>query len=206
MKGCVRACCITKYFRVASPIDDAVNDYVSDHSDTTEESHIEPPAPSPQADGPIAQPIDEDSVLNDLGLVIKESMTDSEVSTSVAGVNAGQKYTLLTNHYRPGRNFMFPKTFSDGCCRSFQLRWLDKYPWLVYSKELDGGFCKFCSLFARNRSALGVLVNKPFRRWVKVTKIVDGHASHKYHTDAVEAALRGTTLCAAVMETIVGIN
>ena len=89
--------CIIKYFRVASPIDDAVNDYVSDHSYTTEESHIEPPAPSPQADGPIAQPIDEDNILNNLGLVIKESMTDSEVSTSVAGLNAGQKYTLLTN-------------------------------------------------------------------------------------------------------------
>ena len=31
---------------------------------------------------------------------------------------------------------------------------------------------------------------KPFRRWLKVTKIiVDGHASSKYHADAVEAAL-----------------
>ena len=84
---------------------------------------------------------------------------------------------------------MFPKIFSDRCCRSFQLKWLDKYPWLIYSKELDGGFCKFCSLLARNRSELGVLVNKPFRRWVKVTKIVDGHVSRKYHTNAVEAAL-----------------
>ena len=63
---------------------------------------------------------------------------------------------------------------------------MDKYPWLVYSKVLDGGFCKFCS---KNRSVLGVLVNKPFRRWVKVNKVVDGHASNKYHTDAVEAAL-----------------
>ena len=37
-----------------------------------------------------------------------------EVSTAVSGVIAGQKYSLLTNHYRPGGNFMFPKTFSDG--------------------------------------------------------------------------------------------
>ena len=84
---------------------------------------------------------------------------------------------------------MFPKVHNNGCYRSFQLKWLDKYPWLVYSKELDGGFCKFCSLFAKNRSALGVLVNKPFKMWVKVTKVVDGHASNKYHTDAVEVAL-----------------
>lgn len=36
---------------------------------------------------------------------------------------------------------------------------------------------------------LGVLVNKPFRKWVKVNKIVDGHAANKSHADAVEAAL-----------------
>ena len=36
---------------------------------------------------------------------------------------------------------------------------------------------------------LGVLVNKPFRKLVKVTKIVDGHTLHKYHSEAVEAAL-----------------
>lgn len=34
-----------------------------------------------------------------------------------------------------------------------------------------------------------MLVNKPFKMWVKVTKVVDGHASNKYHTDAVEVAL-----------------
>ena len=36
---------------------------------------------------------------------------------------------------------------------------------------------------------LGVLVNKPFRKLVKVTKIVDGHTLHTYHSEAVEAAL-----------------
>ena len=88
----MRYCCITKYFQVASPIiiDNAANDHVSDHSDTPEESHIEPPAPSPQVEGPIAQPIDEDNVLNDLGLVIKESMTESEVSTAVSGLMLGR--------------------------------------------------------------------------------------------------------------------
>ena len=100
--------------------------------------------------------------MNDLGLVIREAMTDSEVSRAVLGLTSGQKYTLLTSHYRPEWNFVFPKTFSDGCCRSFQEKWLDKYPWLVYSKHLDGGYCKFCSLFAKKRSTLGVLVNKPF--------------------------------------------
>lgn len=93
------------------------------------------------------------------------------------------------DHYKPSRTFSFPKVFSNGCYSSFEQKWLDKYPWLVYSKEVDGGFCKFCALFAKNRNTLGVFVNKPFRRWVKVNKIVDGHASSNYHTDPVEAAL-----------------
>lgn len=36
------------------------------------------------------------------------------------------------------------------------------------------------------RSALGVLVNKPFRMWVKVAKVVEGHGTNK---DFVEIAL-----------------
>ena len=124
---------ITKYFRVASFIDDAASDHVSDYLDTPEESHVEPPAPSPQFEAPsvplsldgrsvplsleratfIRRPVDADTVLNDLGLVIKDSMPDSEVSTAVSGLNAGQKYSLLTNHYKPGQNFIFPKTFGD---------------------------------------------------------------------------------------------
>ena len=70
--------------------------------------------------------------------------------------------------------------------RSIQHKSLNKYPWLVYSKNLDGGFCTFCALFAKNRTKLGVLVNKPFTTWVK---IVDSHAKNQYHTQAVEDAL-----------------
>ena len=54
---------------------------------------------------------------------------------------------------------------------------------------MDGGVCKYCSLFAKNRSALGVLVNIPFRTCVNVTIVVDGHVSNKFNADAVEAAL-----------------
>ena len=76
---------ITKYFRIASFIDDAASDHVSDYLDTPEESHVEPPTPSPQVEapsapkGPIRRPVDADTVLNDLGLVIKDSMPDSEL-------------------------------------------------------------------------------------------------------------------------------
>ena len=46
------------------------------------------------------------SSINDLGFVVGKTMTDSEVSSTVSGLTAGLKYTLLTNHYRPGNNFV----------------------------------------------------------------------------------------------------
>ena len=96
---------------------------------------------------------------------------------------------LLTEHFKPDVSSIFPITFSNGCNQSFQYRWLEKYPWLVYSKRLDGGFCKFCVLFVRNREKLGVLVNKPFTSWVKVNNTAENHASYNYHIRAVETAL-----------------
>ena len=39
-----------------------------------------------------------------------------------------------------------------------------------FHKAVDGGFCRFCALFARHRNKLGVLVNKAFVTWVKVHK------------------------------------
>ena len=59
----------------------------------------------------------------------------------------------------------------------------------MYSKFADGGFLKFCALFLKNRESLGVLVNKPFTMWVKVHKIVEGHASNNYHFCAVRDVL-----------------
>ena len=57
---------------------------------------------------------DSDSI-NDLGLIFGESMTDSEVSRAISGLTPGQKYSLLTKNYKPGRNFVFPKVHSNGC-------------------------------------------------------------------------------------------
>ena len=45
------------------------------------------------------------------------------------------------------------------------------------------------ALFARHRSKLSVLVNKPFVTRVKLYKVVGSHASSQYHVHAVEEAL-----------------
>ena len=112
---------------------------------------------------------DQGTYINDLGQIANETMNVVEASEALLSLTASQKYSLLTNHYKPDPKFLFPKIFSNGCKWSFQLSWLHKYPWLVYSKELNGGFCKFCALFVvKDRNLLGVLVNKPFKNRVKV--------------------------------------
>ena len=128
---------ITKYFRSVSRTrtlsagvsGDCRQDDLSGESDS--EVKQEP--------GSSRRPASLDGNVNDIGVIIKELMTDSGVSTDVLGLTAGQKYTLLSQHYKPGPNFVFPKVVDSGCYRSFQGKWLDKYPWFVYSKEVDGG-------------------------------------------------------------------
>ena len=74
----------------------------------------------------------------------------------------------------------------NGCNRSFQRSWQQCYPWLVYSKECDGGFYLPCVLFAI-RESLGTLVTTPFNRWTKVSKVCGEHEKHRYHIDAMVA-------------------
>ena len=126
-----------------------------------------------------------DVIYNDLGDILKPSMSSDEICSRIKSLTSIQKYKLLTEHYTPGNSFSFPKVFNNGCYRSFQLKWLKKYPWLVYSKALNGGFCKHCALFVKDRTRYGVLVNKPFESWVKVHKVVDGHALNQYHVNAM---------------------
>ena len=60
-------------------------------------------------------------------------------------LSASTRYSLLTNHFQPSVNYTFPKRASG---RSFQHQWLQTFPWLVYSKQKDGGFSLPCVLFA----------------------------------------------------------
>ena len=119
-RGCEGEGSITKYFRVANlaesaapiaedtgrsveltvgrpnpttgedntPSDDHIND-VSDNDDKSGESERDDSVAGPSRKA--------DSSISDLGLVIRESMTNSEVSTAVLGLTPGQKYTLLTS-------------------------------------------------------------------------------------------------------------
>ena len=74
--------------------------------------------------------------------------------------------------------------------RSFQVKWLTEFQWLVFSPKTQGGFYIPCALFAKEeeRKHLGQLVNKPFVNWKKKNEILPQHNEKLYHCKAVDLA------------------
>jgi len=68
--------------------------------------------------------------------------------------------------------------------------WLKKYSWLRYSPTLDAVFCGPCSVLisSANREGKGLLVNRPFFQWVKVSDTLTSHSKAAYHSDCLQAA------------------
>ena len=125
---------------------------------------------------------------NDIGQVIRSDMDVDEVCKAVGVLSNDQKHELMFNHQLPPSTF--PSTFSHGCNRKFSPDWLEKYPWLRYSPSLDAVFCGVCSVMLkpRERSNKGVLVNAPFRNWVKISDTLSNHAKLKYHLNCLADA------------------
>ena len=55
-----------------------------------------------------------------------------------------QKYDIFLKHKKPAENVIFP---ADKNKRPFVRNWLTKFPWVAYSKKLNGCFCVPCVLF-----------------------------------------------------------
>ena len=68
------------------------------------------------------------------------------------------------------------------------MKWLQENPWLVCSKELDGGLCKFCILFDKKDSNRAIFVKRDYQDVGKPEKIRE-HAEAKYHNENVTLAL-----------------
>jgi len=96
---------------------------------------------------------------------------------------------LLFNHVKPCTTAL-PSRFSDGCNRKFNVDWLKKYSRLRYSPTLDAVFCGPCSVLisSANREGKGLLVNRPFFRWVKVSDTLTSHSKAAYHSDCLQVA------------------
>ena len=66
--------------------------------------------------------------------------------------------------------------------RYFQHSWLQRFNWLVYSREANGGFCLPCMLFgqATDNMDVGVLVTRPLTNF---RKALDDLKSHDKRTN-----------------------
>jgi len=103
-----------------------------------------------------------------------------------------QKYSLLTGSHGLSSNYQFPgrQDGSRGFQRRFQITWLNKFSWLVYSKQANGGFCLSCMLFGKGNDGmdLGVLVSKPLINFRKALDELKDHDSRPTHRAAVTMA------------------
>ena len=92
---------------------------------------------------------------------------------------------LLKQHRRLGPHHTYPSRLCGKFHRSFQLTWLDEYPWMVYSEQLDGVNCISCVLFCKSRKTKGKFVNTPFTVWHKRAEKCRDHENSKYHQEAL---------------------
>lgn len=121
----------------------------------------------------------------DIGNIITLSKSNDEICLSMRSLSNSEKYSLLFQHVKPPA--VLPATFSHGSNRKFNNDWLTKYPWLKYSPKLDAVFCGPCAvLLDDSRKDKGVLVNKPFSKWVKMSETLSKHAKHGYHHDCLQ--------------------
>ena len=94
---------------------------------------------------------------------------------------------VITEHWKPHSSFQFPAQQGKSQSRRCQKQWLDSYPWLAYSPEEDGLYCKHCVFFAVGEN-LGFFVDKPFKYWQKGLEKSKEHSNRTYHNDALIAS------------------
>ena len=113
-----------------------------------------------------------------------------------------EKFYLLKHHYASSKGYQFPARAFGAKQRRFQVSWLDKFGGLVYSESKEGGYCKYCVLFATCEGSvkgLGVLVNQPLTYFKKATEILLDHF-HAKGRKSYLAALERAMAFLAVME------
>ena len=106
----------------------------------------------------------EDSSQYDIGLVFKE----------ISSYSDQDKLKFIENVWKPGKLFDFP--VSQECSNSnchFVWSRLKRFPWLAYSKYLDGAFFYRMFFFGvqcgRNSNKLDILYKSPLALWMSAT-------------------------------------
>ena len=103
----------------------------------------------------------------------------------VKGLNTPDICTLITNVFRPHKNYVFPR-LSEKNKRTFKYEWLDLFPYslslLCYSALEDDAYCLSCVLFGHRfpgkSSRITRLVSSPFRYWNDAMSTFKRHAGN----------------------------
>ena len=100
------------------------------------------------------------------------------------------KLQILENHWKPGKSYPFPVRGS----RKFNIKWLDRWGWLSYSKEVDGAFCVPCVLFGHQCGHNGMKLNKlykePLTNWQSaVTRFEYHDKNSNFHKEAMAKSI-----------------
>ena len=123
----------------------------------------------------------EDVNVKDIGLHYEdiEKLSDNEI------------YDLMLHHWKPGKDFSFPRTTEASGEKHFLIKHLDAFSWLAYSQYLDGCFCIPFLLFGRKTghrvaARLKKLFTEPYTYW---TSACSGFKDHEQrsavHKDSV---------------------
>ena len=100
-----------------------------------------------------------------------------------------EKYRILTTNPSLDPS-SYPRTrpYASGSFRQFQPDWLRQYPWLHYSRHVDGVFCRACAFFGPDKvggQSAGQFVRKPFNTWAKKTQAMNSHSGSEYHANSL---------------------
>ena len=115
----------------------------------------------------------EDCSKYDIGLVFKE----------IGSFSYQDKFKFIENVWKPGELFDFPASVEcSNTNRHFMWSWLNRFPWLAYSKYVDGAFCLPCVCFGvqcgRNTNKLDKMYKFPlFTLWTSAISRFTKHAS-----------------------------
>ena len=99
----------------------------------------------------------EDSSRSESNASFSDSNSDSDSTEIVSNMDIGKyigvsvddntKLQLCKSAWKPPNGYPFPLHATRKI--KFQMSWLEKFPWLVYSKEKEGPLCRPCVLFAQ---------------------------------------------------------
>ena len=93
------------------------------------------------------------------------------------------KYNVIENHWKPSKDSVLPSRVygtNKISSRKFLVSWLDRWPWLAYSKIFDGAFCIPCVLFGQETGFSGrklvKLFKEPATNWQNAVCKFEDHA------------------------------